>query len=257
MSKGLQDLLIIQRIATGYPFPEAISGTPLCLESKKIHVWTVNYRDLDRGEKILSALISPDERQRALLFKEPGDARDYTLRHGYLRLVLSHYLCCDPALIPLIICDGGKPDLDIRPGFPSLSFSLSHTREVVALAMSRYHDIGIDIVKPDAGYPFSETADYLFTPEEKAVIAGTLPDLQNQLFFRIWSLKEALLKARGGTAMMMRDTDVSAILQSPSRDGWYPIRYQQKELEFFIHESDIGYGHHCAIAAGMIIKKGD
>jgi phosphopantetheinyl transferase len=124
---------------------------------------------------------------------------------------------------------------------------------MVALAVSRYHDIGIDIVKPDAGYPFSETADYLFTPEENAVIAGTHPDLQYQTFFRIWALKEALLKARGGTAMMMRDTDVSAIIQSPSRDGWYPVRYQQNEQEFFIHESDIGHGHYCAIATGMSI----
>jgi 4'-phosphopantetheinyl transferase len=253
MSKELQDQLIVQRIGTGYPFHEGISGTPLGQESNNIHVWTVNYRDLDRDDNGLSALISPDELQRASQFKETRDVRDYILRHGYLRRVLSCYLFCDPARIPLIISDLGKPDLDIRPGFPSLSFSLSHTREMVAFAVSRYQKIGIDIVKPDAGYQFSDTADYLFTPEERAVIAGTHPDQQYQTFFRIWSLKEALLKVRGGTALMMKDTDVSAIIQSPSRDGWYPIRSQEKEQEFFIHESDIGHGHHCAIVAGMSI----
>jgi 4'-phosphopantetheinyl transferase len=251
MNKVLQYRPFVRTIATGYPFREIMSAKTTGPEGNEIHLWTVPCSDLDRDDLTLSAVISRDEHHKASLFKKTADARDYMLRHGYLRLVLGHYFCSDPALIPLVIADQGKPGLEIRPGFSPLFFSLSRTREMVALAVTRQSDIGIDMVKPDERFPFIETAAFLFTPGERALVSGVQPDLQCRQFFRIWALKEAVLKATGGTAMMMRGTDVSAVVRGIARDGRYPIRYQHGEHAFFIHESAVGNGHYCAIAVRL------
>jgi 4'-phosphopantetheinyl transferase len=249
MNKVQKDPRVVRIAATGYPFHGALSRTSPDPGENEIHVWTVHYRDLDRNDNTLSALTSRYERQLASRFKQTRDARNWILRRGYLRLVLGHYLCKDPARIHLITSDNGKPGLDIQCGSYPLSFSLSHTHEMVALAVARHCHIGIDIVKPDVRFPCPETADYLFSPGERAVIAGTPVDRQFHTFFRIWALKEALLKAQGGTAMMMKDTDVSEIVQEKGRNDWYLVRHQQKDHEFFIHESATGQGHYYAVAA--------
>lgn len=83
----------------------------------------------------------------------------------------------------------GKP---FFPGFPGRHFNLSHTAGLCLCALSDGGAVGVDIerVRPRrAGLP-----RYVMSGEEFAAFDSTWED-----FARIWTLKEAFVKLRGGS----------------------------------------------------------
>jgi 4'-phosphopantetheinyl transferase len=186
--------------------------------------------------------------RKAAGFKKPGDARRYILRHGMVRAVLGHYLHGDPEKIRFVQGMNGKPDLDPEAIFPDIRFSLSGTDERVCLGITRNSEIGLDIVRTQPRYSCPAVAHYLFTQTERRWIAQAVPDRRPMRFFRVWSLKEALLKASGNSARLMQDVDVAGIMTDTYLNGGYPLHIGKKEMLFFIHESGCGTGHHRVIA---------
>jgi 4'-phosphopantetheinyl transferase len=222
-------------------------GTPLPITGDQLHIWSARYSDLDRYYPALSELISAQEVTRAAGFKKSRDAQNYILRHGMVRALLGQYIGKEPQEVRFVHEKSGKPNLDPAGDIHDIHFSLSRTDEMVCLGISRKNRIGLDIVKSDSRYPFSATAEYLFTPGEKQWISQTPSHEQHVRFFRIWSLKEALLKAMGGGAGMMQETELSGIMKNHYLKGFYPVPVRKKERVFFIHESGCGIGHHCTL----------
>jgi phosphopantetheinyl transferase len=225
------------------------SGTLIPITGNQLHIWSARYSDLDRYYPGLADLISAQEATRAAGFKKTRDAQNFILRHGMVRAVLGQYVQKDPKAIRFVHEESGKPDLAPEEHIHEIHFSLSRTDEMVCLGISRKNRIGLDIVKCDSRYPFSATAQYLFTPGENQWINRTNSHEQHVRFFRIWSLKEALLKAMGGCVDMMQETDVSGIMKNHSLKGFYPVSVGKKERVFVIHESGCGIGHHCTLVA--------
>jgi 4'-phosphopantetheinyl transferase len=244
-------LLDFRTISTGQFFLPEFHGKVPVLENDRVHAWSAKYSDLDAYYENLSAQISRDEREKASRFKKPGDARRFVIRHGILRLVLSDYTHSQPSLIPLVISETGKPGMDPGGDFSELSFSLSHTEDFFVIGITKKYDIGIDIIKMDNQYPFLDTADYLFTEGEKALIEGAEANQQYRYFFRIWAMKEALLKATGGTVQMMYDMDVSKVIHDSLVHDFYTLDYQDRTGRFFIHECDWDHRHHGAFAVNV------
>jgi phosphopantetheinyl transferase len=220
-----------------------------------IHMWSVRYASLDRYFPLLSTLVSPEEEHKAAGFKKSDDTRRYTLRQGILRVILGQYIQEDPEKIQIVRKKSGKPDLHLDGRYSDVRFSLSHTDEMVCLGITRTYEIGLDIVKTNSTLPFPEIEHYLFTPGERRWIEQTLLEQRSLPFFRIWSLKEALLKATGSDATMMKEADVSGIITEKYLNGFYTIQLGKKDFQFFIGESDCGEGHHCVIASCRNKKK--
>lgn len=214
-----------------------------------IHMWLVRYASLDRYFPLLSTLVSPEEKRKAADYKKSDDTRRYIMRHGIVRVILGKYIQKDPEKLPIITKESGKPDLLLDGRYSDVRFSLSHTDAMVCLGITRTYEIGLDIVNTNSCIPFQEIENYLFAPGERRWIEQTLPEQRPLPFFRIWSLKEALLKATGSNATMMKEADVSGIITEKYLNGFYTILLGNKEIQFFIHESDCGEGHHCVIAS--------
>ncbi len=244
---GFRDALNFTAVYTGAPDPEPPRhqapgrGT--------VHIWSARIADLYRYYPSLSAVVSLDEVNRASGFKRREDARNYIVRHGMVRTILGHYTNQDPALVQFIRGITGKPYLDPETNQHDIRFSFSHTDERICLGISQKSSIGLDIVKIDSRYPFSEAGQYIFSQGERRWISDTAPGDRMLRFFRIWSLKEALLKINGSTARMMKDADVSEIMTVSLLDGMYPVRLGKKEQRFFIHESGQSGNHHHVFAA--------
>jgi 4'-phosphopantetheinyl transferase len=219
-------------------------GMYTSIKEGTIHIWSARYSALDRNYPLLSALVSPEETLRAAGFKKGGDTRRYILRHGLLRAILEHYTYKSPEKLSFIYGRNGKPDRGPEDTFPEIRFSLSHTNEMVCLGITQKNEIGLDIVKINPRYPFSEIEEYLFTPGERKWMTQTVPERRAFQFFRIWSLKEALLKATGSDAGMMKEADVSGIITETILNGYYPLLIGKRDQQFFIDESCCGLGHH-------------
>jgi 4'-phosphopantetheinyl transferase len=228
--------------------PQSTTFSPL-LQENLIHIWSLSYEDIDCHYKVLSGLISTEEWHAASLFKNETHARKYILRHGVLRSILGNCTHQDPATISFLRGKNGKPELDLRGRYNDVSFNLSHTSEMFVIGVTRKRRIGIDIVKMDPRYHYQDIADYILTPAEKACMQRTEPVMRYQVFFRIWALKEAILKTTGDTISGMKDTDTSGIVQKGLVVPCGSMKYRNSLSPFFIWQFNRGEGHCGAIAA--------
>jgi 4'-phosphopantetheinyl transferase len=99
---------------------------------------------------------------------------------------------------PVHILPAGKPVFSARP---AVWFSLSHGGGWVVCALSN-QSVGVD-VQPVRGVNLSIARR--FHPQERAWLEGQKPEEQEQAFFRLWTRKEAWVKAQSRDKMVSLD----------------------------------------------------
>lgn len=160
-------------------------------------VWIIHNDEIPPGSETataLTALLSEDERARQLRYHSPEARHGFLLSRGLLRSVLGTISNRAPDSLVFTIADSGKPALKSTP---ELHFSLSHSGQWIALAVSCESDIGIDIEQPRRPRDFLRIARHYFHPEECALLESAPLELLPVHFYRLWTMKEAFFKARG------------------------------------------------------------
>src|SRR5271156_3414348 len=155
----------------------------------------------------LEPCLDMRDRERAARFRFSEDRARFVLGRGLLRKCLGHYLQQTPETIELASTDRGRP---ILPHDETIQFSISHTHDLVAVALTTGGQIGIDLEYMKTPSDLPELAKRIFS-EEDLQIFQALPDSETlAAFFRAWTRKEAYLKARGeGIAEGLRQISVS------------------------------------------------
>jgi 4'-phosphopantetheinyl transferase len=134
---------------------------------------------------------------------EPGEVHVWRLETGgdgggrAVRAILGAYVGSDPARIRLAAGPGGKPRLEPGSEAGWLRFNLSHTRGRALLGLARDREVGVDVERIASDRAISTIADELFSPREAAVLRSFPPSARIPAFFRLWTRKEAVLKAIG------------------------------------------------------------
>ena len=241
------DFLNLQTIQNGKT-DDPEEGMHLPIAEGLIHVWTACYSDLEQDYPFPSVQLSKEELLKAAGYKKTGESQRYIIRCGLVRAVLGSYPGEDPDKIQFVYGLNGKPELDPEHSVSDTRFSLSSTDEKVCLGITRKSGIGVDIVRPQPHYPFSAIGHSLFTRGERRWIAQAAPDRRSMRFFRVWALKEALLKATGSDVRIMKEADVSPVMTDAFLDGFYSVNLGETDQRCFIYESGCGVGHHCALA---------
>jgi 4'-phosphopantetheinyl transferase len=189
----------------------------LRLPEDEVHVWQarVDAESL-RESQILDALAE-DEIERAARFRFAKDRDQYVVGRSMMRALLGHYLGCLPQEIRLCYSPYGKPDLP--DGLRSdLRFNLSHSRELVLLAVTRGSAIGVDVEFIEPKVINERVAEQFFSPYEVATLKALPAELQVLGFFNCWTRKEAFIKAKGeGLSMPLDQFDVSLQPGQPAR----------------------------------------
>ena len=164
-----------------------------------VNVWIASDRLLDNADHAarFTALLSADERERCDQMKTDSARRQQLLTRALQREVLSR---CEPAIAPrewrFVRSPAGRPSL--APPFTEtgLHFNLAHTHGMVAMAIGRVPCVGIDIesVAKRVALP---VAHRYFSEREVSALVALPPERQPERFLRLWTLKEAYLKATG------------------------------------------------------------
>lgn len=144
---------------------------------------------------ILGELLGHAERERARRFVFERDASLFITAHALLRYVL--WRATAVANWQFSVNQFGKPELRPPFGNPHLRFNLSHSKALAACAICYGYDIGIDVEAADDDFRFDEVATHFFTEHERAQLASYPPTSRLAAFLRMWTLKEALMKASG------------------------------------------------------------
>jgi 4'-phosphopantetheinyl transferase len=164
----------------------------------------------DAGE----ALLSVDEKARCHSFVGSLNQRRFVAGRAGLRSLLGEHLGLDPRALVFVQDAFGKPTLS---GEPSTQFSLSHSEDGALLAVSDTLSVGADIECVRA-LDHLDLANQYFRRNEVAEIES-LPhrNEQVQAFYRIWTLKEAVVKALGkGLSIPLESFEVSISTSPPA-----------------------------------------
>ncbi|KIL99883.1 4'-phosphopantetheinyl transferase [Paramagnetospirillum magnetotacticum MS-1] len=117
----------------------------------------------------------------------------------------------------------GKPMLS-DPG-PGYWFNCSSCNGLMLIAGSRNGPVGADIETVERCRPVWEDAARQFAPAERARLAAMAPDDQPLAFARLWTAKEAVLKARGtGIVLGLTEPDLSSVADLAAPPPWKRIK---------------------------------
>ena len=123
-----------------------------------------------------------------------------------LRAVLSEHLHLPPDRVLLERDPGGRP---VVGGSSGLEVSVSHTADLVLVAVAAGYRVGVDVELVRDG-PWRLLPRHALTANELGVLEQCPPAERNTDLLRYWTRKEALLKAAGiGLALDPREVEVS------------------------------------------------
>ena len=154
------------------------------------------------------------ERQRALEFVNLGARRRYVLCRAATRAVLCRRLDCRNEQLTFGASRYGKP-FAILDGKPApISFNVSHSGAHGLVAVAPEGRLGVDIEERAIRHDLDSLMQYILGPVEQADLALESGPGKNTLFFKLWTIKEALLKALGtGFYLDMSKFEVSAAIR--------------------------------------------
>jgi 4'-phosphopantetheinyl transferase len=142
----------------------------------------------------IEVALNPTDRERAARFRFAEDRTRFLMGRALLGKLLGHYLGHEDALARLTYTEQGRPML---PDDPQVNFSISHARDWVAVALAVGTQVGIDVECRDRDLDFDALAERIFSEDDLAIFRALPAHESSAAFFRAWTGKEAILKARG------------------------------------------------------------
>jgi 4'-phosphopantetheinyl transferase len=185
------------------------------LAEREAHVWCLSLSLTMDEQSYCFSILSPDEKLRAEKFYFDGVRQDFIAGRGLLRILLGRYLQMDPIRIQFEYVSG-RPVLD-HP----IRFNVSHSDGLGVFILSKSR-VGIDVehIRPLAD--LDGLAEHFFTEQESASIRSLAGQLKQEVFFKLWTCKEAYLKGLG-TGLLRPLDQIEIILESRdilAKDEW-------------------------------------
>ncbi|MES1255647.1 MAG: 4'-phosphopantetheinyl transferase superfamily protein [Acidobacteriota bacterium] len=174
-------------------------------DSAAIDLWLLDPAALASSavHNVACALLSAAELERFARFQHVESGRHFLGGRLLARTVLGARLGVAPRDIAFALGPHGKPALALETR-PRLHFNLSHTRGLVALAITTAGEVGLDV--EDCRARRLDIADRFFAPPEIAALRATPEGEQAAAFHALWTLKESFVKARGTGLSLALDT---------------------------------------------------
>ncbi len=185
----------------------AASVTMAHAASPSVDVFTVRTDHV--GADVVAALstqLTDEELARGARFVRAVDRATFVIARALVRATLSAYGPTAPRDWRFETNSHGCPFVvAAQAGTPRLTFNLSHTAGLVALAVTRGRLVGVD-VEGVGRVVREDVAGRFFAPTEVRDLRALPVDVQPRAFFDYWTLKEAYIKARGmGLAIPLAD----------------------------------------------------
>lgn len=223
----------------GLPFGAVPAGKPqlsgsltsLDLPAAQVDVWLVPaVADSAKVEQMAGDWLSAEERARLDSRRLPKGRDMFLLTRVVLRRLLSAYC---PEVAPqqwqLGRSAEGRPCVLGPVSAPA--FNLSHTDSVLVLVFAAQGEPGIDIEQLDRQLDAGALSQRYFSRAEHQALTSLPREQQLDRFLRLWTLKEACVKANGlGLAQALRDFefalgDARELMFYPAPHETPPHRY--------------------------------
>lgn len=210
------------------------------LASGEIHLWTCV---LDGMEPPASdrVYLAPSELERAGKFRMDRVRNQFIAARATLRKLLAGYLDCEPAAVPIIYESTGKPML---PGH-ILHFNVTHTDGIGAFAFRKAGRVGVDIEKDREVDNAASLVERFFAANETAAFLDLDEGQRRRAFLRMWTRKEAILKAVG---QGIHALDACEISVHPDEEPRVLKLFEDRAPKWKLHDWSPAEGYVAALA---------
>lgn len=215
----------------------------LTLENNQVHVWVLNLDKLKDYENFLVKFLSQDELEKSGNFHFEIDQERFIRAKGLLRLLIYVYTAIPPESIIFAYNKFGKPELSERHNKREFNFNISHSKMMLAIAITNNASIGIDIEFFEPIQNFLDIARRYFSDVEYQEIEALHKDEVLESFYTCWTTKESILKLLGeGLSYPLNNFNVKIFKPEVGSSYKYDLRIEDKSeninLEIFRNNTE-------------------
>lgn len=161
----------------------------------RVQLWHAPLDLPETGVTELSTWLTDEERRSAASCQTDRQRRRYIVARGFLRAVLAARLGCPPPAVQFAYGAHGKPALAAADA--TLDFNLSHSGELAVIALTDGAVVGVDVEPRGRRVEHARLAPRVCSPAELACYAALPEPQRGEFFLRLWTRKEAFVKATG------------------------------------------------------------
>jgi len=168
------------------------------LTAGRVDLWWVPVPDISVTKlyERYSSILSENEQQRFLSQRIPKGQLQFLLTRIVLRHIFSVYHDgYHPGYWRFGKSETGRPQVDGTQS--KLQFNLTHTGDILLIALSSSGSPGVDAERLGRFVDVAAIATRYFDNAEAQHLLEAVPEIKNELFLRMWTLKEAAVKAAG------------------------------------------------------------
>lgn len=172
--------------------------------------WWSPWREVD-GATVLHVDLTPDSESEARAFALLDDEeqarwrrflgararREFVLCRAALRVVLSERLDCENRALSFGYLEHGKPVAKVDGLRTDVGFNVSHSGGHGLIAIAARDGLGVDVEERVPNRDLEGIGSLVYGATERRLLAAATGCGKVHLFYRLWSLKEALIKALG------------------------------------------------------------
>jgi 4'-phosphopantetheinyl transferase len=167
------------------------------LLSQGVQVWAAWLDVAPESALRFWSTLSAQERERAARFIAKRERTRFVAARGRLRLILGSALGVKPQSVEFVYSAKGKPSLGGAFARCGLEFNLAHSAGLAVFALAQRHVLGVDVEQVRPVPELVNLVRRYFSSSECAEVNRLRGEQQVRAFFRIWTRKEAWLKATG------------------------------------------------------------
>ncbi|MFV5642306.1 4'-phosphopantetheinyl transferase family protein [Acinetobacter oleivorans] len=167
-------------------------------DSAQVQVYVCPVSRVPQDHMVLShylGFLSSAEKLRYDQY-HPKAARLFLISRVLVKTVLADKLGISPHQVNIQLHPNGKPFVQ---GSKAVYFNLTHSADVIILAVTEEGEIGVDIEQVDREFEWMRVDSVLAPIEIEWIKENELTNSSSvyQRFFQIWTLKEAYIKCTG------------------------------------------------------------
>ena len=194
------------------PFAQAMDS------SDHVYVWTLPTTASNEILSNFEQLLTADELDHATQIRSLRQRQSFIVTRGTLRSLLGCFLAIEPQELQFDYGPKGKPVLSTAA---EVSFNVSHSSEMAAIALTRGCDVGIDLEEIRTLPELEQIVRQFFRSEEAAKIMVLPCGERERAFFACWTRKEAYVKATGSG--LSKSPDSFSVTERAEKDGTFDV----------------------------------
>ena len=163
----------------------------------RISIHHVDLSADDRREAAALTWLDAAERRRTAQQRTARQRREFALCRSALRWLLCRQLPCTNSQLAFVARPHGKPFAVVDGNVHPLGFNVSHSGQHGLVAVAEGGQLGVDVEERRQRPNISGMAARMFAPEERETLARAPADRRLSLFYRFWTMREAVVKALG------------------------------------------------------------